>query len=390
MASNRWVAIDPAILTHPLVGAGQAVAPADPNRGAYSRMEAWVWIICNASFADHTVYNRGRKMTLQRGDLLGAWAFLAHTFNWSAKTVRVWIERLVEDQMLERRAIEAQKAAAVNDNPEAPAEPVESFYGNQATILSIVNYWRFQFDGASEGQPRGNQKGNHLGNQEGNQSAELSASKIADKYILQPQQGQPVGQAKGQPKGQHITKDTITTVGVTNERMSETSSDTPAPAKSKRKKRGSFYSEAFEVFWSGYPDRTNNTKSRAFTEWEKLAEPDQNAAVASLPAFNAYCRKHPDYPCLHAERYLKYGRWESHLTNGSAGRPPWWKDPEQIAGLTADRWHSGIAKYANGVWDVGKLGPPPGHAECIVPADIVEELKLTERYDERGFARGGH
>jgi len=379
MASNRWVAIDPDILTHPLVGAGQPVAPADPSRGAYSRMEAWVWIICNASFADHTVTNRGRKMTLKRGDLLGAWAFLAHTFNWSAKTVRAWVDRLIEDNMLQRRAIEGQKATS------ADADDDTQFYGNQATILAVVNYWRFQFDGDTTcADNKGNQKGNQLGNQLGNQSAELSASQIADKYILQPQQGQPVGQPVGQPKGQHITIDTLTTVESNNRGLSEASSDEKAK-KPKRKRRETPYSEAFEVFWAGYPDITNNSKPRAFEQWERLGEPDQNAAVTSLPAFNAYCRKNPDYRCVHAERYLRDRRWESHLQSQSS--VPWWKDSKQIAQLTRDRWLTGISKYANGVWDVGKLGPPPGHPECIVPPELVAEMRLAEIYNEKGLRR---
>jgi hypothetical protein len=390
MASNRWVAIDPDILTHPLVGAGQPVDPADPTRGAYSRMEAWLWIICNASFADHTVMNRGRKMTLQRGDLLGAWAFLAHTFNWSRKTVKHWIDKLIEDQMLQRRALEEQQARQAG--AEAPSEDAaEKFWGNQATILSIVNYWRFQHDGSEKGTPRGHQWGNHQGDQRGHQSAELSASKLADKYVLQQQQGTPAGGPEGTPEGTHITKDTITKVELNNEGMSEPSSDAPAdpvPEKPKpkaKRKRGLAYSEQFEVFWSGYPDRTNNDKGKAYAVWKELSEPDQNAAVASLPTFCAYCRKNPTYPVLHALRYLSYRRWEAHLPE--PGSTPWWRDKAQIEKLTSDRWRAGIDRYANGYWDVSKLGPPPGHPECIVPARLVSELRLAETYTPDGLRR---
>lgn len=381
MASNRWVAIDPDILTHPLVGAGQPVSPADPTRGAYSRMEAWVWIICNASFADHTVMNRGRKMTLQRGDLLGAWAFLAHTFNWSAKQVRLWVERLVADNMLQRRALDLQ----AEHGGEKEGDD-QTFYGNQSTILSIVNYWRFQFERYEEGQPRGNQKDNQQDNQKGNQSNPLTPSELADKYFLQQQLGQPEGQPEGQPKGQHITNNNYPSSS-NNNRMSEASSDEPAKKRSRRKK-AAHYTEQFEVFWMAYPDRTNNTKANAFAEWERLSEPDQNAALASMPAFNAYCRKNPDYPCIHAERYLSYRRWET-IAPAPPGTP-WWKDPEQIKAVTLDRWRVGIAKHANGIWPVDKLGPAPGHAECIVPRELIDEMQLTEKYTERGIARMGH
>ncbi len=177
--------------------------------------------------------------------------------------------------------------------------------------------------------------------------------------------------------------------------MSESSSDTPAdpteaakPEKPKRerKRRSTLYSEAFEVFWSGYPDRVNNSKPKAFAEWEALGEPDQNAAVSSLPSFAAYCRKHPDYPCIHAERYLSYRRWESHLADAST-RLPWWQDQAQIAQITRDRWRTGISRYANGIWDVGKLGPAPGSPECIVPTELIEELRLTDLYTDKGIRR---
>lgn len=375
MASNRWVAIDPDILTHPLVGAGQPVSPADPTRGAYSRMEAWVWIICNASFADHTVFNRGRKMTLQRGDLLGAWAFLAHTFNWSAKQVRLWVERLIEDNMLQRRALDLQA-----ENGLANEEAEQTFYGNQATILSIVNYWRFQFDGLDEGQPRGNQKGNQKDSHQGNQSEPLTPSELADKYVLQQQQREAEGQPEGQPKGQHITINNYPSSS-NNNPSSEASSD----KKAKRLRKVRTYSERFEAFWMAYPDRTNNSKPNSFVEWERLSEPDQNAALASMPAFVAYCRKNTDYRCVHAERYLRERRWET-IAPTQPGTP-WWKDQEQIQALSLERWRIGIAKYASGIWLVEKLGPAPGHPECIVPPELIEELRLKDRYTDKGIAR---
>lgn len=181
MASNRWVAIDPDILTHPLVGAGQQVPPADPSRGSYSRMEAWIWLICNASFADHTVINRGRKMTLARGDLLGAWAFLAHQWNWSAKTVRTWVEKLIADNMLKKKAVELQSEHHGSSDTSGTEDG--KYYGNQAQVLSVVNYWRFQFERYEERQPErqperqanGNQRateGQHITKEQGNKGTE--------------------------------------------------------------------------------------------------------------------------------------------------------------------------------------------------------------------------
>jgi hypothetical protein len=55
--------------------------------------------------------------------------------------------------------------------------------------------------------------------------------------------------------------------------------------------------------------------------------------------------------------------------------------------MTPDRWRKGITEHANGIWPLDKLGPPPGRPDCLVPKDLIAELRLTERYDERGIAR---
>lgn len=194
MASNRWVAIDPDILTHPLVGAGQAVEPADPSRGAYSRMEAWVWLICNASFQDHSVFNRGRKMTLRRGDLLGAWAFLAHQWNWSVKTVRTWVEKLIADSMLQRRTVELQMEH--NKDADTAGTDKGKQKGNQAQVLTIRNYWRYQYEPMgegqapwlAEGQAKGNQRaseGQHITKEQGNKGTQQQETTTAVAHATQ-------------------------------------------------------------------------------------------------------------------------------------------------------------------------------------------------------------
>src|SRR5262249_46699633 len=121
----------------------------------------------------------------------------------------------------------------------------------------------------------------------------------------------------------------------------------------------------------------------AFDEWERLTEPDQNAATTSLSAFTAYCNKQRDYRCVHAERYLKGRRWESFLQKAAAA--PWYRDPEKLKLIDDRQWRGSIAKYANGTWPVDKLGPPPGHRDCKVPEHILVELRLPEIYSPQGI-----
>jgi hypothetical protein len=65
----------------------------------------------------------------------------------------------------------------------------------------------------------------------------------------------------------------------------------------------------------------------------------------------------------------------------------WWQKPEQLAAMTPERWRGGIKEYANGVWDYDRLGPPPGDPGCVVPHELIEELRLTEIYDHNGIKR---
>ncbi len=416
MASNRWVAIDPDILTHPLVGAGQSVSPADPTRGSYSRMEAWIWIICNASFADHTVDNRGRKMTLQRGDLLGAWAYLAFTFNWSAKTVRTWVERLIEDKMLERRTLEMQAEA-------------QAYKGNQATILTVCNYGRYQFDRASEGQAlsEGNQKGNQNGNQQGNQIPWLSPSEKAEKYVLEQQQRQALGQAEGQPKGQHITRDTHNNNKNTplppkgaDATEPEFALDGNEPTRKPKRARAKTAPEAklidaAIIAYNAAAATYGFAKIETVTP-QRIAKLDQRLRdIGGLENFKRALAVIPSSDFLMGRVKPRNGGEAFRLTferllstdsgmgdvlaglldkaaNGTAqmigpnGKPwGWWKGREQsLRALPADFWRKLIEETKpNGTWPWWVLTGPPGHDECLVHPEVVRELGLVEIYKGR-------
>jgi len=167
------------------------------------------------------------------------------------------------------------------------------------------------------------------------------------------------------------------------------SADAP---KKPRKNSAPNYTEAFELFWKAYPDRRNNSKPNAFEQFRKLSDEDQTRAKDSLPHYAAYLRSKPDTPCVHAERYLKWRRFDGYLEPqvSSSGGDAWWQDPKKLAAMTLDRWRIGISKFANGIWHVQELGPPPGDPKCIVPRALIDELRLTELYNEHGIARGKH
>lgn len=149
------------------------------------------------------------------------------------------------------------------------------------------------------------------------------------------------------------------------------------------------YSEDFENFWASYPDRTNNSKLKAWQAWRQLTAVERQRAFASLPAFTRYCRSNPTYRCVHAERYLRDRRFESEFETGSQsnGERPFWMKPDLVAKITVEKWRNAIAKHANGVWPVDMLGPAPGSPGCVIPNDLIVELRLIERYAPNGSER---
>lgn len=175
--------------------------------------------------------------------------------------------------------------------------------------------------------------------------------------------------------------------------LSETSSDDGDATGSKARR---VYPEAFEHFWRQYPDTRNNSKPRAFAEWRKLDATDRDLALKACAGYSRYCLDNKDYRCLHAERFISHRRFESYATtaqspDGTASASVvWWQDPAKVASITDDRWREAISKYANGVWPPDKLGPAPGSKRCVVPQRIIDDLRLTEKYDANGISKIPH
>ncbi|MDO9381854.1 MAG: hypothetical protein Q7T86_03230 [Hyphomicrobiaceae bacterium] len=125
-----WVAVSRAMREHWLVGFGQPVKPANPDRGALSRAEAWIDLIMECRYEAGTVNNGGRKMEIHPGQLVGAVSYLAHRWNWTPQTVRTWLDKLEDDGMIERA-----KPGVSESNKQI---------GKQASVVSICNFDVYQ------------------------------------------------------------------------------------------------------------------------------------------------------------------------------------------------------------------------------------------------------
>lgn len=153
------------------------------------------------------------------------------------------------------------------------------------------------------------------------------------------------------------------------------------------------YPPDYEAFWREYPDTRGMSKLDGARSWKKLSADQRKAAMASLPSWKAHLaekrKTNPGLTTLHVQGFLTQRRFETLQPSPDAGveGKPWFRDVAKVASITEPQWRTSIAKYANGTWPVHKLGPPPGHRECVVPPAIVAEMRLTEVYDERGIKR---
>lgn len=125
-----WVAIARAMRDHPLVGFHLHAKPADPSKGAMQPALAFIDLLMECRYEDGYLMNGGRKMLVQRGQMIGAVSWLAARWNWTPMAVRIWLDKLEADKMISRFA-----PGASDGNKQ---------YGKQATIITFCNYDEYQ------------------------------------------------------------------------------------------------------------------------------------------------------------------------------------------------------------------------------------------------------
>lgn len=349
---DGWVRVDRRMRDHWLVGFGQPVPPMDPDAGALSRAEAWQDLIMECRFEEGAIYNGGRKMILQPGQLVGAVSWLAKRWNWTPKTVRGWLDKLETDGMI------SVTPPGIEDGKQK---------GTQAQVVTVCNYSEYQIVSDEEGQAKGNAEGTQ-------------------------------GASKGHAKG-NIYKDNKGT----REQGNKTPPNPPAGGDVDP------VTVAFEEWWVAFPGSVRKVAKgecaslfrQAVTGKrvdgkkgeQKILNHGRVSAADLIAAAKAYATKaekqiDADY-IVSPAAWLNQGRWLDG-SEGSAPAAPWWTDPEKVRQITDDQWRGSIARHANGIWPPDKLGPAPGSPRCVVPKHIIAELRLTEKYDSNGISRERH
>jgi hypothetical protein len=125
MSCSRWIAVCADVFIHAAL-----------SHGPFDRRSAWLWLIANAAWKSKRVNHKGKPLQLERGQVLAGRRHLAETWGWSEKQVRIFLDLLKSEKMIE----------GGQSN------------GHYANIITICNYDRYQTatDRAnqSEGQSR--------------------------------------------------------------------------------------------------------------------------------------------------------------------------------------------------------------------------------------------
>lgn len=90
------------------------------GREAFSRRDAWVWLIEQASFASKSVSIGGKTVHLQRGQLSSSLRYMAKAWGWDEAKVRRFLSRAKSENMIDAATDAGQ------------------------TVITICNYDRYQ------------------------------------------------------------------------------------------------------------------------------------------------------------------------------------------------------------------------------------------------------
>lgn len=369
---NGWIARHRSVRDHWLVGHGLHVKPADPTRQrCLTKGEAFEDMLMECRYEDGAVNNGGKKMTLLRGEMLGAVSFLANRWNWTPKVVRTFLDQLENDGMI------------VLKNP---AHEKGNQIGRQANVISICNYNIYQYasemDGQSEGQPQGSQRAT-TGQPEGNIYKDNKVTK--EEYIPPtPQGGNAVVDRKIKRDRSRAEK------LAANEAMLQQALDiyqkaaghfgfarcdqfTPARKQRLLTRLGALGGvENFRLALRGL------SVESPLTRFLRGQEPPRDGRLPFRLDLDSLLQDGGNLGDVLGRLYEHAKSHEDRLPRSK----PWvsWSDGD---------WEQQIQTHANGIWPIDKIGPWPTHPDCAAPRHVVERLGLADKYDDNGVKKRG-
>lgn len=160
--------------------------------------------------------------------------------------------------------------------------------------------------------------------------------------------------------------------------------------------------EQFVQFWDAYPRRVKKAEARK--KFTALTPVDATLAIEGARRYARQVASEARDPTkiMHPTTYLNQRVFEDVVDTANAEpneivegkRWGWWRDKghdgrpklDGMRSLPAARWRDGFAKTRpNGRWPWWKFGAPPGHDECAVPDEILEETGWIDVYKGQEF-----
>lgn len=164
----------------------------------------------------------------------------------------------------------------------------------------------------------------------------------------------------------------------------------------------------FEEFWQAFPGSAPPTgrktdKAKVWDAFKRLVTNTHRQRLRAtaeelIAAARAYAATNPDPKYIPLPMtWMNGGRWTDYAgasqlagSAGDIGVAPngkqwgWWEKPgllEKLKALPLAHWEDALAKTPpNGMWPWWMFGPPPGHADCFLPAEIVARNGWVEKY----------
>lgn len=232
-------AVDRGVFDHPILS--------EPNR-AYSRREAWLWLLAEAAWKPRKVGRIGATIELERGQLAHSIRFMANAWGWSKSAVERFLARLKTGTM------------------------IETATGTGLVVITVCNYGDYQRLG--------------LPDRDSNRDSNRDTT----------------GTAAGQTRNIQSIKEDI---------LSETVGSDLAKPEGKGRRKANAYTPEYEAFWKAYPSTIGQTKMDGFKAWQNLTSDQQAQAMASLPSYAKLLRDNPTRSVKHVQGYLNGRMFES-------------------------------------------------------------------------------
>ena len=333
--------------------------------------------------------NNGRKMRLDPGQLIGATSWLAHRWNWTPKTVRVFLLKLEAEGMISRTAPSPEEIYGESGHGR--------YKGKYASVISICKYSQYQLADRPEGPVPGQAEG------------ELRASKGPVKgHIYKEETKEQIENNPPTPLTQ-IEAHGDLLAGVTDDAAVKRAARAAETRRRNDERKLlldsalSLYNRAAEHF--GFSRCDVLSEARAARLERRLGE------IGGIEPFRLALRAigRDDFlagrvPPRHGEtpfrlnidrlmqtdgglgdvlaRLLEMAATPERLVSPNGKQWGWWRGSEdKLRTLKPEYWRDLLDRVKpNGTWPWWILAAPPGHSECLVHPDVLAERGLVEIY----------